>query len=498
MQRCRLTRLAAAVLPLLSLSAHSATITVNNAGDTSAIDGFCTLREAIQSANSNNAAGSGCVDGEGSGVMDTIIFAAAQFPSNVDTEIALTGTVLPTIEDDLTIDGSDTGGVTIDASAISDRVLSTVGSIVTLDNLTLSGGSSGMAQNGGGIAITGGEVTIRNSTIRNNSAGSPGYYGYGGGLHARDEAIVTIENSQILDNHSTGSGGGLALNYGSVAGLQLILRDSTVAGNSATDQGGGLYVSESASADVIRSTISNNRAQSGAGILVSLGEVSLANSTLSGNYALDSGGAITAFGDQTSLLLDSCTISNNTASDQAGGIFAYGSNVGMAGPFLEVGIRNTILAGNHVNLAMSSGIELYSGYTTFMVEYSILGDSRYSNGQAFETLMAVTGFPPNATNITATSNGSAPAAIGEIINPLDDNGGSTRTHELIETSIALDAGNDVFCNSEPTSGTDQRGLPRPSGEGCDIGAFELQEEADDESSFFMIPLRNGRVVVIDL
>jgi hypothetical protein len=62
--------------------------------------------------------------------------------------------------------------------------------------------------------------------------------------------------------------------------------------------------------------------------------------------------------------------------------------------------------------------------------------------------------------------------------PLADNGGPTLTHALGPNSDALDAGS---CSS----GTDQRGQPRPvdlfsyanADNGCDIGAFESQLEA---------------------
>jgi hypothetical protein len=54
-----------------------------------------------------------------------------------------------------------------------------------------------------------------------------------------------------------------------------------------------------------------------------------------------------------------------------------------------------------------------------------------------------------------------------LLAPLADNGGPTQTMALLAVSPALDAGN----NCPPT---DQRGLPRPQGPGCDIGAFELE------------------------
>jgi hypothetical protein len=50
---------------------------------------------------------------------------------------------------------------------------------------------------------------------------------------------------------------------------------------------------------------------------------------------------------------------------------------------------------------------------------------------------------------------------------LQNNGGETQTHALLFGSLAIDAGNTVGCPA-----TDQRGVARPQGNGCDMGAFE--------------------------
>lgn len=52
------------------------------------------------------------------------------------------------------------------------------------------------------------------------------------------------------------------------------------------------------------------------------------------------------------------------------------------------------------------------------------------------------------------------------LTPLADHGGPARTHALLPASPALDSG-DPACGA-----TDQRGIARPQGAGCDRGAFE--------------------------
>ncbi|HKV09298.1 MAG TPA: IPTL-CTERM sorting domain-containing protein [Thermoanaerobaculia bacterium] len=109
----------------------------------------------------------------------------------------------------------------------------------TIENSTISGNT---AFTGGGIFLydtDGGLHTIRGTTISGNTAE------VGGGLfvYQLDDPLI-IENSTISGNQATGGegpgrGGGVYL-Y-SLYGGSLSIRHSTVAGNSATDAGGGLF-----------------------------------------------------------------------------------------------------------------------------------------------------------------------------------------------------------------------------------------------------------------
>ncbi len=102
--------------------------------------------------------------------------------------------------------------------------------------------------------------------------------------------------------------------------------------------------------------------------------------------------------------------------------------------------------------------------------FNLFGHKGVTNAQTFEN------FERGPTDITATSNGTDPTVLSDILNPtLANNGGPTRTHALVPRSPAIDAVPDGAC---PPPDTDQRGVGRPqdgNGDGgvaCDIGSFE--------------------------
>jgi hypothetical protein len=68
----------------------------------------------------------------------------------------------------------------------------------------------------------------------------------------------------------------------------------------------------------------------------------------------------------------------------------------------------------------------------------------------------------------ATSKTNTPANLGS----LAANGGPTMTMALVAGSAAIDA---IPTGVTGCGGTDQRGVARPQGNGCDIGAFELPQ-----------------------
>lgn len=144
-------------------------------------------------------------------------------------------------------------------------------------NTLISGNS---AHNGGGISNDGGQVTLINSTVSNNTA--PTASGRGGGLNNYDASIpvtLTITNSVISSNNSGGDGGGIR--HGGAAGT-LTIDNSTLSGNSSVLGGSGGGLRNTASATLANVTIANNNANGGDGFRNS-GTLIIRNSLLANN-----------------------------------------------------------------------------------------------------------------------------------------------------------------------------------------------------------------------
>ena len=213
---------AALLLALGQGVATAATITVNTNDPSVISDGQCSLIEAIVNANNDAATHADCAAGSGA---DTIVLPAnanVTLTNVSDNTYGPTG--LPLITSRITIEGN--GAVIArqgSAAAFGLMAVKNSGDL-TLQSVTLSGGSS--SANGGGV-INRGKLSIEESTISGNSAD------FGGGVSS-DSGTLTIENSTVSGNIASVGGG-----VDNIDG-QLTITNSTISGNRA-NHGGGVY-----------------------------------------------------------------------------------------------------------------------------------------------------------------------------------------------------------------------------------------------------------------
>ena len=316
---------------VLASPAWAATSTVNSTADTddgacTSVSGGCTLREAINAANTTT------------GVADTINFNLGSAAT-----ITLTSGQLPPITDvaGLTIDG---GSADITISGDNKyRVFEVSGAKVTLNNLTVADGGGVFA--GAGIRNYHGTVTVSNSTLSGNSPG--GIYSEGG--------TVKVSNSTLSGN-SSDAGGGI-YNYGGTATVS----NSTLSGNSATF-GGGINNTDG-TLEVSNSTLSGNSVldavfAEGGGIYNLAGTATVSNSTLSGNSSNNRGGGIyhRTDGSNTGGTLE---VSNSTLS---GNSATFGGGIYNEGPatFKNTIVANSPSGGNCLGSITNGGYNLDS------------------------------------------------------------------------------------------------------------------------------------------
>jgi hypothetical protein len=148
-------------------------------------------------------------------------------------------------------------------------------------------------------------------------------------------------------------------------------------------------------------------------------------------------------------IINSTVARNHAMKGPAGcGLCAPGHSVsGGLDPDAQVTLANSILAGNTAQAGPNcSGAVSSDGH-------NLLGSDSLCSG------------------FTGTGDLTKQDPL---LGPLGDNGGPTFTMALGTGSPAIDGGDDVVCEAPPVKGIDQRGIVRPQGTHCDIGAFEAE------------------------
>jgi len=254
--------------------------------------------------------------------------------------------------------------------------------------------------------------------------GGRGAAAFGGGIY--NLGTLTVNNSTFLTNNAAGG-------------------DSAHAGpgfsdngdNGGASYGGAIY--NSSALWITNSSFTENLSRGGRG-----GDVYTASYLEAGNGGNAYGGAIYS---SNSMTLVNCTVATNNATGGTNGVSAYPGNSGSTGQSLGGGIhrasgtvtlRNTILA-KGTSGANGSGAITDGGY-------NLSSDASCNFTSAFGS--------SNNVNVRLAA--------------LANNGGVAPTLALLTGSPAIDSGDPANCG-----GIDQRGIARPQGFRCDIGAYEF-------------------------
>jgi beta-glucanase (GH16 family) len=311
-----------------------------------------------------------------------------------------------------------------------------IGKAVTIDGAS----APGIAVSGGYadrvmIVDAGASVWVNNLAFVNG-------YGWqlaGGILNNGDltlERVLVSDNTMATDAGDFWQGGGGIYNG---EGAMLMLMDSTVANNTAGWSGGGVYSFLNSATTIVRSTISGNVSGDVGGGLRLLGNALIENSTVSGNESTGWYGGALFLTDGVADMVNSTVADNVSPPWAPAQVFV--------GTFSDASA--TLNVGNSIVASGQDGCFL-APFGAGAVAIHSLGNNVFTDGSCF---------PMGSDQIVGDPG----------LGALGDNGGPTLTHALLPGSPAIDAASGAFCPA-----TDQRGVARPIGPACDVGAFELE------------------------
>lgn len=401
-------------------------------------DGVCTLAEAVEAANDQGQSNPPLNDcGSASAGLNVIQLQAGNYDLTAQVTVINGGnTATFNIVTPILIQGSGEESTAIrrTQNATDDFRFFHVGTFgkLTVDQMTLTGGSANAGSGGGAVYIaSGGMFSLTNSSLISNTArfgggiynsgdtsivdsnlvgnsASEDEYSNGGAIYNTDDLIVTTSdltgNSATLDGgaiyNSIGGSGVMVINFSSIAGNvansdvtnggngggvyhhtgPLYLNFSTVAGNLAlpdtpgdqggsTNNGGGIYASDVLTA--VGTLVDTNAARNGAGLYTSpTANVVLSQTLVIANAAAENGAGIYNEGE---LWTDNAIVWANIAAQGDGG----GLYIDVAsGP--EADLRNSTIYGNQSLQGNGGGIF----NRTQTGEYTTLSNVTLANNQA--------------------------------------------------------------------------------------------------------------------
>lgn len=312
------------------------TLIVSNINDS----GAGSLRQAILTANSNALA------------VDTITFASGVF--NSPQVIALASAL--SITDAVVIQGPGAGLVTISGGNLN-RIaavnISAGAKTASISGVTLANGKA--TDRGGALLNQNAALTLDNVALANNIAVIGGGAIY---INGNSLASLTLTNATLSNNFvSAGAGGAIEAGID----VDVVIQNSTLSGNTTATTGGAISFYYNGSLSMTGCTLSGNSAGIAGGALSFNGAVrpagfTVRNSTVAGNTGGNGGGGFYLYSMSGKAILQNCTIASNVVSAGSGGGIQL--QLGTATASLESCVVAKNLAASAADLSSNTAVTL--------------------------------------------------------------------------------------------------------------------------------------------
>ena len=392
-------------------------------------------------------------------------------------------------------------------------------STAILDGFTVKNGSangaafSGQPREGGGIYNVNSSPTLRNLVLTLNSAADIG----GGGMYNQG-SNPRLTNVTFTANSANNLGGGMynlnsnpvltrvrftSNTVGDPGGAGMYNNNSspkltsvTFTTNTAGAEGGGIYNANNSNPALAKVTFTGNTAITGGGMSNESSSPKLTNVTFIDNHATGSGqGGGGMFNNNISHpTLTNVTFTGNTTAGSGGALYnnsgsnpvltnvtisgnQAGAGGGLANQSSSPTLKNVTVSGNTASTA-SAGDAMNNNGSSPLINNSIFwGDDAGTNeiANSASTLTINDSIIQNSVaGSNCLSDGQAVCthvlAADPVLGILQKNGGATKTMAPGAASAAIDAGG----TNSTCPAKDQRGIVRPQGPACDVGAYEVK------------------------
>lgn len=353
---------------------------------------------------------------------------------------------------------------------------------LTVTNTTFANNSTSQFYGLGGAIYNAGSLSITNNSAFNNNTGFVGGAIYhqigsftlddatfqgngntsadGGAIYSQGNLVVTdtlfAENE--LDQASTGAYGGAIHNDGGT----LTVNNSTFTNNSTSPFGYGGAIANGGAAAVKNSTLSGNYAEYGGALYNLNGTLTVLKSTIASNTGWGDGGGL--YNDHGTLNITNSTITENTAEGaNGGGIYNYDG---------ALTVINSTVYHNHSASIIHYAGGIYNDGTSVTLKNTVVANN--SANQCYDYADSLTADAYNIDDDGTCGNATQHTVSDIALLALTKNGGPTQTMKPAARSVLRNAGDDAVCAAAPVNAKDQRGVTRPQGTHCDVGAYEAK------------------------